>query len=157
MALRTLHTKNALREALHEGYFWLRFQQYYGNTNQLVGAEALLRLEHPQMGMLAPSELIPSAERTGQIMQIGQRVLRETCQQIRRWQTAGLPETKVAANLSPRQIAQPDLVDSMIAIVHAEQVRCEQIIIEITEAVAMHDAPKTAEMLQAFPKARVSR
>ncbi|GLQ90231.1 putative bifunctional diguanylate cyclase/phosphodiesterase [Dyella flagellata] len=153
-ALRTLHIQNALRVALHEEGFSLRFQpKYCGSTNELVGAEALIRLDHPELGMLAPAEFIPTAERSGQIVQIGQWVMRETCRQIRRWQTAGLPAVKVAVNLSPRQIAQADLVDTMIRIVRSEQVSCDQIIFEITEAVAMQDAPKTAEMIQAFQHA----
>jgi EAL domain-containing protein (putative c-di-GMP-specific phosphodiesterase class I) len=77
-------------------------------------------------------------------------VVRETCRHIRRWQHAGLAHLKVAVNLSPRQMAQPDLINSLVEIVHSEHVRCEQIIFEITEAVAMHDAPKTVEMIQAF-------
>jgi diguanylate cyclase len=153
-AMRTLQIQNALRMALDEGHFSLRFQpKFCGTSNDLVGAEALLRLNHPELGMLAPAEFIPTAERSGQIVQIGQWVVRETCRHIRQWQAAGLPEMRVAVNLSPRQIAQPDLVDTMIDIVRTEHVRCDQVIFEITEAVAMHDAPKTVEMIQAFQSA----
>ncbi|RDS84903.1 bifunctional diguanylate cyclase/phosphodiesterase [Dyella monticola] len=153
-AMRTLHIQNALRAALDQGHFSLRFQpKYCGTTNELVGAEALLRLNHPELGMLTPTEFIPTAERSGQIVQIGQWVVRQTCRQIRHWQAMGLPAMRVAVNLSPRQIAQPDLIDTMIDIVRAERVDCEQIIFEITEAVAMHDAPKTVEMIQAFQHA----
>ncbi|GLQ96175.1 putative bifunctional diguanylate cyclase/phosphodiesterase [Dyella mobilis] len=153
-AMRTLQIQNAMRAAFDEGYFSLRFQpKFRGTTNELVGAEALIRLHHPELGLLMPSEFIPTAERSGQIVQIGQWVVRETCRQIRHWQTMGLSSMKVAVNLSPRQIAQPDLVDTMIDIVRAEHVRCDQIIFEITEAVAMHDAQKTVEMIQAFQRA----
>ncbi|WP_233841680.1 EAL domain-containing protein [Dyella sp. 2HG41-7] len=150
-AMRTLQIQNAIRVALDEGHFSLRFQpKYDGLNNELVGAEALIRLEHPELGLLMPTEFIPTAERSGLIVQIGEWVVRETCRQIRQWQMAGLPEMKVAVNLSPRQMIQPDLIDTMVSIVHAEHVRCDQIIFEITEAVAMHDAPKTVDMIQAF-------
>jgi diguanylate cyclase (GGDEF)-like protein len=153
-AMRELHIQNAMRVALDEGYFSLRFQpKFLGDARELVGAEALIRLHHPELGLLMPSEFIPAAERSGQIVQIGQWVVRETCRHIRHWQHAGLADMKVAVNLSPRQMAQPDLIDTMVAIVRSEQVRCEQIIFEITEAVAMHDAPKTVEMIQAFQNA----
>jgi len=153
-AMRELHIQNTMRVALDEGYFSLRFQpKFRGDARELIGAEALIRLHHPQLGLLMPSEFIPAAERSGQIVQIGQWVVRETCRYIRLWQHAGLANMKVAVNLSPRQMAQPDLIDTMVEIVKNEYVRCEQIIFEITEAVAMHDAPKTVEMIQAFQQA----
>ena len=153
-AMRELKIQGAMRIAFDEGHFSLRFQPKFGRAGQeLVGAEALIRLHHPELGMLGPVEFIPVAERSGQIVQIGQWVVRETCRQIRRWEAAGLPAMRVAVNLSPRQMAQPDLIETMVEIVRAEQVRCEQIMFEITEAVAMHDAPKTVEMIKAFQHA----
>ncbi|MFM0159602.1 putative bifunctional diguanylate cyclase/phosphodiesterase [Paraburkholderia sediminicola] len=152
-ATRTLQIQNALHEALDAGYFSLHFQpKFRGDDGELAGAEALLRLNHPELGLLAPLEFIPIAERSGQIVQIGHWVVRETCRQIRRWETAGLPSMKVAINLSPRQLVQQDLVATILEIVHAEQVACEQIMFEITETVAMQDAPKTIEMIHAFQR-----
>jgi diguanylate cyclase len=116
----------------------------------VAGAEALIRLDHPEIGQLAPMDFIPIAERSGQIVQIGYWVVRETCRQIRRWQAAGLPPLKVAVNLSPRQMVQQDLVATLIEIVRAEQVACEQLMFEITESVAMQDAQKTIAMIREF-------
>ncbi|GGA44767.1 putative bifunctional diguanylate cyclase/phosphodiesterase [Dyella nitratireducens] len=153
-AMRTLQIQNAIRVALDEGYFSLRFQpKFSSTTRELVGAEALIRLNHPELGLLLPSEFIPDAERSGQIVPIGQWVVREACRQIRHWQALGLPAIKVAVNLSPRQMAQPDLIETMVDILRAENIPCEQIMFEITEAVAMHDAAKTTEMVQAFQHA----
>ena len=150
-ATRTLQIQNALHDALAAGHFSLHFQpKFHGNGNSLAGAEALIRLHHPQLGALTPLEFIPIAERSGQIVQIGYWVVRETCRQIRRWVSQGLPAMKVAINLSPRQLLQPNLVASMLAIVEAEGVACEQIMFEITETVAMQDAPKTIEMIREF-------
>ena len=152
-ATRTLQIQNALHEALDAGYFSLHFQpKFRGDDGELAGAEALLRLNHPELGLLPPLEFIPIAERSGQIVQIGHWVVRETCRQIRRWETAGLPSMKVAINLSPRQLVQQDLVATILEIVRAEQVSCEQIMFEITETVAMQDAPKTIEMIHEFQR-----
>ena len=95
-------------------------------------------------------EFIPIAERSGQIVEIGYWVVRETCRQIRRWKENGLPAIKVAINLSPRQLEQSDLVATMLDIVRSEQIPCEQIMFEITETVAMQDAPKTINMIREF-------
>ncbi len=108
------------------------------------------RLHDPQLGTLAPLEFIPIAERSGQIVQIGYWVLREACRQIRRWIAQGLPPIKVAINLSPRQLLQADLVPTMLEIVKTEGVKCDQIMFEITETVAMQDAPRTIDMLREF-------
>jgi diguanylate cyclase (GGDEF)-like protein len=150
-AIRTLQIQQALHEALGAGYFSVYFQpKFRGDNGELAGAEALLRLRHPEFGFFPPMEFIPIAERSGQIVQIGYWVVRETCQQIRRWHESGLPAIKVAINLSPRQLAQSDLVATILDIVQSEQVPCEQIMFEITETVAMQDAPKTIKMIRDF-------
>ncbi|MDR6205880.1 putative bifunctional diguanylate cyclase/phosphodiesterase [Paraburkholderia graminis] len=150
-AMRTLQIQNALRDALAEHHFTLHFQpKFDGSSESLAGAEALIRLHDPQLGTLAPLEFIPIAERSGQIVQIGYWVLREACRQIRRWIAQGLPPIKVAINLSPRQLLQADLVPTMLEIVKTEGVKCDQIMFEITETVAMQDAPRTIDMLREF-------
>ncbi len=150
-ATRTLQIQHALHESLTAGYFTLNFQpKFRGDSNELAGAEALIRLNHPLLGTLAPMEFIPIAERSGQIVQIGYWVVRETCRQIRRWMADGLPAMKVAINLSPRQLSQPNLVSSVLEIVQDEQVTCDRIMFEITETVAMQDAPRTIEMIREF-------
>jgi diguanylate cyclase (GGDEF)-like protein len=150
-ATRMLQIQHALHEGLAHQYFSLHFQpKFRGDNNELAGAEALIRLDHPQLGSLAPLEFIPIAERSGQIVPIGYWVMRETCRQIRRWRDAGLPPVKVAVNLSPRQLAQPQLVQTMLEIVTDGQVPAEQIMFEITETVAMQDAAKTVETIRGF-------
>ena len=89
-ATRTLQIQNALHDALAAGHFSLHFQpKFHGGSDSLAGAEALIRLNHPQLGSLAPLEFIPIAERSGQIVQIGYWVVRETCRQIRALDRAG--------------------------------------------------------------------
>ncbi|MGG1944432.1 EAL domain-containing protein [Trinickia sp. NRRL B-1857] len=152
-ANRTLLIQQALHEALDKGYFSLRFQpKFYGRDGTLAGAEALLRLNHPTLGQLSPAEFISIAERNGQIVPIGYWVVSEACRQIRRWEAAGLKTTKVAINLSPRQLAQPDLLATIQQIVQAERMGAERVMFEITETAAMHDVRRTAEMVHAFQK-----
>jgi diguanylate cyclase (GGDEF)-like protein len=152
-ASRTLLIQQALHEALDKGYFSLRFQpKFYGRDGALAGAEALLRLNHPSLGLLSPIEFISIAERNGQIVPIGYWVVREACRQLRRWEAAGLKTTKVAINLSPRQLAQSDLLTTIKEIVQAERMGPERVMFEITETAAMHDVRRTAEMVQAFQK-----
>ncbi|SIT45545.1 conserved membrane hypothetical protein [Paraburkholderia ribeironis] len=150
-ATRTLQVQSALHHGLAADHFWLEFQpKFHGGSGSLAGAEALLRLHDPQLGRLTPREFIPIAERSGQIVEIGYWVVRETCRRIRGWIEQGLPATTVAINLSPRQLLHPDLVATMLGIVEAEGVACEQIMFEITETVAMHDAPRTVEIIRTF-------
>lgn len=150
-AIRTLQIQQALHEALGADYLSVYFQpKFRGDNGKLAGAEALLRLHHPEFGLFPPMEFIPIAERSGQIVQIGYWVVRETCRQMRRWHESGLPAIKVAINLSPRQLAQPDLVPTILDIVQSEHIPCEQIMFEITETVAMQDAPKTTKMIREF-------
>jgi len=150
-ATRALEIQRALREALEHNYFSLHFQpKFHGMRGDLVGAEALLRLNHPEFGLLPPLEFIPIAELSGQIVPIGYWVVHEASRHIRRWEAEGYSVTKIAINLSPRQLAQPDLVASMLEIVKAEGVSCERIMFEITETVAMQDAAKTIELIRSF-------
>lgn len=150
-ALRSMQIQQALREALELRQFSLVFQpKFRGRDNALSGVEALLRLNHPSLGAVSPAEFIPIAERTGQIVQIGYWVVRESARQLRDWQAAGLPAPKVAVNLSARQLLQPDLVDNMLQIVREESVDCAQIMFEITETGAMQDASKTSGIIHRF-------
>ncbi|MDQ9171832.1 EAL domain-containing protein [Oxalobacteraceae bacterium R-40] len=150
-AMRSMQIQQALREALDLGHFSLMFQpKFRGGDNELTGVEALLRLNHPQLGILAPADFIPIAERTGQIVAIGYWVVRQSCRQIRQWEAAGLIAPKVAVNLSARQLLQTDLVETMLDIVRTEQVSCSHLMFEITETVAMQDASKTSEIIHGF-------
>lgn len=152
-ATRSFQIQRVLHEALESNYFSLHFQpKFRGDNGKLAGAEALLRLQHPEFGLLPPIEFIPIAERSGQIVQIGYWVVRETCKQMRSWRKNGSPLIKVAINLSPRQLMEDDLVTTMLDIVQSEQVSSECLMFEITETVAMQDADKTVKRIREFQK-----
>jgi diguanylate cyclase (GGDEF)-like protein len=150
-AVRALQIQRALYDALENERFTLAFQpQFGGASGKLVGAEALIRLESPDLGQLQPMDFIPIAERSGHIVEIGYWVARETCRQMRRWLDGGLPPITVAVNLSPRQLQEHDLVPSMVEIVKTEGITCDRIVFEITESAAMQDAEKTIASIREF-------
>src|ERR1700722_15197107 len=102
------------------------------------------------MGDIPPMEFIPIAERTGQVAEIGDWVIAEVCRQIRRWEAAGLPRVKVAINLSPVQLRQPNCVERVRAMVEAGGVEPARIMFEITETAAMRDEELATEMIHRF-------
>jgi diguanylate cyclase (GGDEF)-like protein len=150
-AARTLRIQRGLTEALEHNHLSLRFQpQFCGSDQNMSTAEALLRWHSPQMGEIPPLDFIPIAERSGQITQIGNWVIREVCRHIRQWDDAGLPKIKIAINLSPQQLRQQNYVETVIAILNETSVPPERILFEITETVAMQDAESTEKIIRNF-------
>ncbi|MGI4813037.1 MAG: putative bifunctional diguanylate cyclase/phosphodiesterase [Janthinobacterium lividum] len=150
-AARILSIQLALSEALDQGQFFLVFQpKFSGSDGTPSGAEALLRWEHDTLGVVTPSEFIPIAERSGQIMQIGNWVIREACRHLRDWDARGLPQLKVALNLSPQQLRHQNYVDTVCKILAESDITPDRIMFEITETVAMQDAERTTETIHRF-------
>lgn len=147
-ALKRLSLENDLRRALEREEFIVHYQpQVSAGTGQLTGMEALVRWQHPKLGLVSPAEFIPLAEETGLIVPLGRWVLREACAQSKRWHDEGLAALRVAVNLSARQFEQPDLTE-MIAQVLAEtglNPRCLEL--ELTESSVMKDADASAAVL----------
>ncbi len=113
-ARERLMLENALRRALVREEFTLQYQPRVDlYSGRVIGAEALLRWRHPELGPIPPSEFIPILEETGMIIPVGDWVLREASRQNRAWQELGLPPVRVAVNLSARQFAQRDLCGSV--------------------------------------------
>ena len=105
---------NDLRRALERGELLLHYQpQAEITSGEIVGVEALVRWQHPQLGMISPAEFIPVAEEIGLIGRLGEWVMNEACRQAVAWQQAGLPHMPVAVNLSALQLRSPDFLDSV--------------------------------------------
>jgi diguanylate cyclase (GGDEF)-like protein len=150
-SIRILDIQRGLQTATEDGTLSLHFQSKHdGPSGDLVGAEALARWNHPVLGSVPPLEFIGVAERTGQIGRIGEWVIRETCRQLREWQNRGHARMRVAINLSPLQLSQPDLVDMAAKIVADAGLTPAHIMFEVTETVAMQDAERTTEILRDF-------
>jgi EAL domain-containing protein (putative c-di-GMP-specific phosphodiesterase class I) len=150
---RVLQIHRGLADALEKDQFTLAFQaQFGGLQNMLVGAEALIRWTHPELGVIAPMEFIPIAEQTGQIAQISEWVIAESCRQIRLWQQQGLDPIKIAINLSPDQLRQERYVERVSQVVRGFGINPQQIMFEVTESVAMRDPVTAGEAISQFQR-----
>ncbi|OLP20017.1 diguanylate cyclase [Leptolyngbya sp. 'hensonii'] len=148
-ALEQLVLENNLRKALEREELILHYQpQLDLNTGEVISMEALIRWQHPELGLVPPSQFIPLAEETGLICPIGEWVLRSACQQNQAWQMAGLPRLRVAVNISGRQFQQKNLVKTITQILEETGLNPEDLEIEITESVAVQDVDFTIAILQ---------
>ena len=139
---RLLRIENALRSAIVLNQLALHYQpQIRLSDRKLVGLEALLRWSHPELGAVGPGEFIPVAESSGQILGIGQWVLRNALAQMRRWRDAGHVDITVAVNLSMVQFRHPGLVDMVREAIAESGVPAAALELELTESIAM-DAPE---------------
>ena len=108
----SLRLATGLRQAMEHGELFLHYQPYFDlYSGNISGAEALLRWQHPELGLIPPARFIPVAEETGHIVRLGEWVLKSACLQMRAWQDAGLQDLHMAVNISPRQLRQPDFLD----------------------------------------------
>jgi diguanylate cyclase (GGDEF)-like protein/PAS domain S-box-containing protein len=141
-SLRVLHIENALRSAVVQNQLVLHYQpQLRLRDGALVGVEALLRWNHPELGAVSPAEFIPVAESSGQILGIGEWVLRSALAQAREWRAAGHTDFTVAVNLSMVQFRHPGLVDMVEQALKDSGVPPQALELELTESIAM-DAPE---------------
>ncbi len=135
---RTLLLDNALRRALERGQLSLHYQpQIALATGRVVGAEALLRWQHPELGAVSPAEFIPIAESSGLILPIGEWVIRTAVAQLSQWQRAGLAPITMAVNLSAVQFRHADLPQLVSNILQEHHVPTNGLELELTEGVAM--------------------
>jgi len=148
-ARKQLQLLQDLRQALELQQFRLHYQPKFDASNsQPVGAEALLRWEQPQQGLLLPEHFIDLAEKTGLIIPIGDWVLNEACRQMRAWFDQGYSHWRIAVNLSALQFCYSGLVDSVVAALERHQLPANSLTLEITETTAMSDADASMVVLQ---------
>jgi len=150
-AERRLTLETGLRHALERGEFLLHYQpQVDIASGKILGAEALIRWQHPDWGLVPPAEFIPLAEETGLILPIGEWVLTEACTQARRWHDAGHADLRIAVNLSGRQLSQKNLVEIVAATLTRCAVARGMLELEITESLLMQDLERIAGTLEAL-------
>ena len=148
-ARQQLQMLQDLRTALDDRQFRLHYQpKFDAAQGQPIGAEALLRWEHPQQGLLLPDRFIGLAEKTGLIIPIGEWVLNQACLQMRQWLEQGHEEWRIAVNLSAIQFTHPGLVDSVAQALARNQLPANRLTLEITETTAMRDADASLKVLQ---------
>jgi diguanylate cyclase (GGDEF)-like protein len=148
-AFERLVLESSLRKALERGEFVLHYQpQVCLTSGAVVGAEALVRWNHPELGLVPPSGFIGLAEETGLIVPLGLWVLRAACVQGKAWQDEGHRHLRVAVNVSGRQFAQPGFVREVAAILAETGITPALLDLELTETVLMEDAEENLAVLQ---------
>ena len=140
-AVEWLALETDLQQALDKGQLVIHYQpQYDLATGALVGMEALLRWQHPTRGLMEPRQFIPLAEETGQIVSIGNWVLRTACMQNLKWQEQGYSPIKMAVNLSARQFQQKNLAATVDKILRETGFHAKHLELEFRESSVMEDA-----------------
>jgi EAL domain-containing protein (putative c-di-GMP-specific phosphodiesterase class I) len=148
-ALQRLALENSMRSGLERKEFKVYYQpQVSINTGQVVGMEALVRWQHPDLGLVSPSEFIPLAEDTGLIEHLGEWVLRTACAQTKAWHDDGFTALHVAVNLSPRQFQQPDLLLMIERLLKETGLNPNSLELEVTESSVMKNAESAINTLR---------
>ncbi len=141
----------ALRNAVHAGQLALHFQAQVNPAGQVLGAEVLLRWQHPLHGNVPPAQFIPIAEASGLILPIGEWVLQQACAQLSAW--AGQPHTQhleLAVNVSARQFRHPDFVAQVCQTLQQSGAPATRLVLELTESLVIHDVADTVAKMQAL-------
>ena len=148
LAARRLALETSLRRAVQNEEFLLHYQPRVSvDSLAITGVEALVRWQHPQLGLVSPSEFIPLAEDTGLIVPIGEWVLRNACEQSRSWQQQGFAPIHMAVNISARQFHDQDLSQTVIEILNQSGIAPGQLDLELTESSIMQNAEFAAGVL----------
>jgi len=145
-----LAIEKELRYAIEKNELFLYFQPQVDQVGNIVGAETLLRWQHPEKGFISPATFIPVAEATGLILPIGNWVLRKACEYLKVWEEAGLPIQHLAVNVSPRQFRQPDFVDQVQTILKETGADPALLGLELTEGMVIDNVVDTIEKMQAL-------
>lgn len=150
-AVQRLELENHLRKAFDNGELTLHYQpQVALESGRITGVEALLRWHSSSLGTVSPINFIPVAEETGLIIPIGEWVIRAACMQAKVWQDACLPPLRMAINLSPRQVTDPDLPGRVKQILQETGLQPDLLELEITESILMKEG--ALEILESLKK-----
>ena len=144
-----LKLESALRHAVDRDELFLNYQPIIdARSRRICGVEALVRWRHPELGTIPPDKFIGIADESGQILAIGEWVLRTACTQVREWHDAGFPQLAVAVNFSATQFKQPGLHDTIRQVLQTSRLAPHHLEVEITESLAMQDAEATVNTLR---------
>ncbi len=147
-AVERLMTKSKLKRAFERDELLVHYQPKYNlETGEVCGAEALVRWELPERGIIFPSDFIPIAEETNLIVEIGEWVLDRVCEDFRYWQRSGSSPGRVSVNLSLKQLRQPNFISRISSILRSYQVSPTSLELEITETTLMENPIRTIKLL----------
>ncbi len=147
-ALESLEIENALRMALENGEFQLRYQPQVAMDGKLTGLEALLVWNHPKLGLIPPAQFIPMAEECGLIVPIGGWVLRQACQQRADWRREWQAPIKIGVNVSVTQFTRPGFVEVVAQVLKETGLDPSFLELEITESVVMRDVKGSTQQME---------
>ncbi|MDR3392746.1 MAG: EAL domain-containing protein [Sulfuriferula sp.] len=148
-AVEQMQMQGQLRNAVKQQEFILYYQpQVDIASGRIIGAEALVRWQHPEMGLIPPGKFIPLAERSGLIIPLGEWILYEACRQAMVWQKNGLPDLVVAVNLSAIQFKRGNLLDTVADALKQSGLPAHCLELELTESILLQDIDVTLKMLQ---------
>ncbi len=147
-AVERLMTKSKLKRAFERDELLVHYQPKYSlETGAVIGAEALVRWEMPERGIILPSDFIPLAEETNLIIDIGEWVLDRVCEDFRYWQRSVSSPGRVSVNLSLKQLRQPNFISRISAILRSYRVSPTSLELEITETTLMENPKRTIKIL----------
>ena len=147
-ASRQFALESSLHQAIDNQEFVLHYQPRLAAASlKITGVEALIRWQHPQLGMIPPNEFIPLAEASGLILPIGEWVLRTACRQNREWQERGFPAFFVGVNVSARQFQQQQFAEIVLQVLAETRLAPNYLDLELTESSIMSNAQRTIDVL----------
>ena len=148
-AVKQRSLEGSLLRGLNRNEFLLHYQPKIDlHTGAITGAEALIRWQHPDRGLVLPAQFVPLAEDCGLILEIDRWVLREACKQTRSWQDAGLPPTIVSVNVSAVEFRDKDFLESVRTILRETRLEARYLELELTESVLLQHAAPTTSVLE---------
>ena len=147
--LEDVHLISGMRTALARGEFMLHYQpQFHLASGRIVGAEALLRCRHPELGLVPPSRFIPLAEQSGLIIEIGAWVLNESCRQTQLWRSMGLADLTISVNVSPLQFQRDVIETDIVNALDASGLPASALELELTESLLIQGSSKISALLR---------
>lgn len=142
--MKKIEVQSELRKAIENDEFIIHYQaQMDLETDRVVGFETLVRWNHPTKGLIMPIDFIPIAEENGLIVTIGEKILREACIQLKKWDDDGYKELTMAVNLSARQFKDPEFLSMVYGVIEDTKVNPKNLEFEITETIALDDLDYT--------------
>ncbi len=156
-ALERLELESDLRHALEQQEFTLYYQpQFSGDGKRLTGAEALLRWRHPRRGLVPPGDFIPVLEELGLVVEVGEWVIKEACQQLREWHQARVRVPKVSVNISARQFSDGQLGMRIANILQETGLSPACLELELTESILMREVSEAMQILDGLKRLGLS-